>query len=249
MPAHTPSQQPARAGNLIVETSAVHAGYGDTTVLAGVDLRVHTGEVVALLGPNGVGKTTLLRVIGGLLRPRAGRVELDGRRIDGLPAHRVAKLGLVHVPEGRGIFPGLTVTENLDVVQFMRPERRGGELTEVLRLFPILKDRGEQRAGTLSGGEQQMLSLARALRAGPILMLLDEPSLGLAPRIVAELYDILAEVKSRSRISMLLVDQAARQAIHLADYVYVMGTGGRVVAEGPAEGFHDESVVYRAYLS
>jgi branched-chain amino acid transport system ATP-binding protein len=205
--------------------------------------------VVALLGPNGVGKTTLLRVIGGLVRLAAGRVELAGDRVDGMPAHRIAKRGLVHVPEGRGIFPGLTVKENLDVVRFMRPERRGEALMDVLELFPVLRERQEQRAGTQSGGEQQMLSLARALKATPTLMLLDEPSLGLAPRIVSELYSILGAVKARGHISMLVVDQAARQAIQLADYVYVMGAGGRVVAEGPPEDFHDDSVVYRAYLS
>jgi branched-chain amino acid transport system ATP-binding protein len=237
------------ATETLLAANGIHAGYGGTTVLAGVDLTVPRGGVVALLGPNGVGKTTILRVILGLVRARQGTIELDGRRIDRLPAHRVSRLGVVQVPEGRGIFPGLTVRENLELVRFTRPDRRpvAYEL-DPGELFPILAKRIDQKGGTLSGGEQQMLAVARALRANPSLLLLDEPSLGMAPRIVEQLYETLEHVKEAG-VSMLIAEQAARRAIEIADYVYVLGAGGRIVGEGPAHEFEDDAALFEAYLS
>jgi branched-chain amino acid transport system ATP-binding protein len=232
----------------LLEARDIRAGYGGTTVLDGVTVVVPRGSVVALLGANGVGKTTLLRVVSGLVRPTRGTVTLAGERIESLPANRVAHRGIVQVPEGRGIFPGLTVRENLALVEFTRPGKRPAPALDVLELFPILAERIDQRGGTLSGGEQQMLAVARALRANPTLLLLDEPSLGMAPLIVERLYSILEEVK-RSGISMLIAEQAARRAIELADYVYVFGAGGRVVKEGPAADFEDEAAIFEAYLS
>ncbi|MDX6438046.1 MAG: hypothetical protein QOF45_629 [Gaiellaceae bacterium] len=233
----------------LLRAANIRAGYGGTTVLDGVDVDVPAGGVAALLGANGVGKTTLLRVVTGLVRPSSGTVTLAGERIERLSAHQVARRGLVQVPEGRGIFPGLTVRENMALVDFTRPARRDSRGTlDPLELFPILAERIDQLGGTLSGGEQQMLAVGRALNANPLLLLLDEPSLGMAPRIVEQLYEILAEIK-RAGVSMLIAEQAARRAIELADYVYVFGAGGRVVTEGPAADFEDLEAIFEAYLS
>jgi branched-chain amino acid transport system ATP-binding protein len=232
----------------LLDVTRVRAGYGGTTVLQDVSIEVPHGGVVALLGPNGVGKTTLLRVVSGLVRSTRGTVTFAGRRIDGLPAHRVARLGLTQVPEGRGIFPGLTVRENLALVDFTKPRPLPGAAIDPAELFPILDERMDQPGGTLSGGEQQMLAVARALRAHPQLLLLDEPSLGMAPRIVEQLYETLAEVK-QTGVAMLIAEQAARRAIDIADYVYVLGAGGRIISQGPARTYDDDDALYSAYLS
>ena len=233
-----------------LDVQGVTAGYGVTTVLDRIDLQVKDGQVVALLGANGVGKTTLLRVVAGLVAPRHGQILFDGARVDHLPAHRMARLGLGHVPEGRGIFPGLTVRENLALAQFSQCRARSAVLSEddVYDLFPILQSRIGQRGGTLSGGEQQMLAVARALLMRPSLLLLDEPSLGMAPLVVQGMFEALDRVKGAG-VSMLIAEQAAHQAFAIADYVYVLGSGGRVAARGTSAELADSSVVFESYMT
>jgi branched-chain amino acid transport system ATP-binding protein len=235
--------------DVLLSLRSVTAGYGVSTVLEDVDLSIGQGQVVALLGANGAGKTTLLRVAGGLLAPRSGQIEFNGVEAGHLPAQRLARLGLAHVPEGRGIFPGLTVAENLSLAEFSRPARRRGTSAaeEVTALFPVLADRMKQKGGTLSGGEQQMLAVARALMMRPSLLLLDEPSLGMAPLVVQGMFSALRRVKAAG-VSMLIAEQAAKQALAIADYVYVLGAGGRVVTSGPPQQIADSSVIYESYM-
>jgi branched-chain amino acid transport system ATP-binding protein len=233
----------------LLEVAGVRAGYGVTTVLDGVDLRVPAGSVVALLGANGVGKTTLLRTVAGLVAPSAGTITFQGRRIDGRPAYKVARLGLGQVPEGRGIFPGLTVAENLRLASFTRRGAARPDATvDGRELFPILAERIDQPGGTLSGGEQQMLAVARALATAPSLLLLDEPSLGMAPRVVQDLFAALGRIRDTG-VAMLIAEQAAHQAVALADYVYVLGSGGKVVSHGPADSYSDSSAIYQSYMT
>ncbi len=213
----------------ILELRDVRAGYGRIEVLTGVDLVVPRGAVVALLGPNGAGKTTLLRAISGLLPPSSGHVHLDDEHIEGVSAARLNRAGVCLVPEGRGIFPNLTVEENLVLASLAGPPTR-----TVLRVaydrFPVLHQRRSQLAGSLSGGEQQMLSLSRALASEPALLLLDELSMGLAPMIVEALYDTVAEIAATG-VSVLVVEQFAAAALRVADYAAVM-RGGRIIASG-----------------
>jgi branched-chain amino acid transport system ATP-binding protein len=216
------------------------AGYAETTVLRGVSLTVPPSAVVALLGANGAGKTTLLRVASGLLRPSAGRLVLDGADVSHHRPHQLAALGVCHVPEGRGIFPSLTVRENLAL------QAGGGGRDEVARAveaFPRLGERMSQTAGTLSGGEQQMLALARAYLANPKVMLLDEVSMGLAPKIVDEIFEFLHRLATEGA-SLLLVEQYVTRALALADYVYMMNRGQIVYCGEPSE-LEDEDVFAR----
>jgi branched-chain amino acid transport system ATP-binding protein len=216
------------------------AGYAETTVLWGVSLTVPDSSVVTLLGPNGAGKTTLLRVASGLLRPTAGRIRLDGRDVTGDRPHQLACRGVCHVPEGRGVFPTLTVRENLAL------QAGGGGKDDVERAvdaFPRLGERLTQTAGTLSGGEQQMLSLARAYIAEPKVMLLDEVSMGLAPKIVDEIFEFLGRV-AHEGASLLLVEQYVTRALALADYVYMMNRG-QIVYRGEPSELEDEDVFAR----
>ena len=217
----------------ILELVDVHAAYGRIEVLRGVDLAVPRGAVMALLGANGAGKTTLLRVISGLLTPTAGDIHLGGVHVSGATPEQLNRAGLMMVPEGRGVFPNLTVEENLWLASFSgQPVER--ILTDAYARFPRLKERRRQLAGSLSGGEQQMLSLARALASDPALLLLDELSMGLAPLIVEGLYDSVAEI-AESGVSILVVEQFASSALRVADYAAVM-QGGRVIESGePAE--------------
>jgi branched-chain amino acid transport system ATP-binding protein len=226
----------------------VHVAYGDLPALTGVDLVIEPGEILSVVGANGAGKTTLLRAISGLLRPRAGEIVLDGARLDGLPSHAVVERGVVQVPEGRKIFPGLTVLENLELGSYPRAARahRRESLERVLGLFPILAERRRQPAGTLSGGQQQMLAIGRALMARPRLLMLDEPSLGLAPRIVQEIFRIIGEI-NHAGTTVLLVEQNTRQALSLAGRGYVL-ENGRVVLAGPGRALLDDAHVQRAYL-
>ena len=226
----------------------LRAGYGAVEALHGVDLRVETGEIVALLGANGAGKTTTLRAISGLLRPAAGSVRLGGEPLAGVPAHAIVARGLVQVPEGRRLFATLTVRENLEMGAFTRRDPDGVEASRGLvhRLFPVLAARERQLAGTLSGGEQQMLAIGRALMAAPRILLLDEPSLGLSPILVRAILGALREVNAAG-VSILLVEQNARAALRLAHRAYVLVTG-TVALEGPARELLDDPGVRSAYL-
>ena len=231
----------------------LHAGYGLSEVLDGVSLEVKPGTVVALIGANGAGKTTTMRVISGLLAPSAGEVRLEGRPVQGLGAAGIARLGLAHSPEGRKVFAPLSTEDNLLLGAFRRLPRFFGyrrraaqDLDRVYALFPKLAARRAQLAGTLSGGEQQMLAIGRALMARPKVMLLDEPSMGLAPVIVQEVFETVRRLKAEG-MTMLLVEQFARTALEVADRAYVMERG-RIVIEGtPAELRRDERVL-AAYL-
>ncbi|CAH1665911.1 ABC transporter ATP-binding protein [Chelatococcus asaccharovorans] len=226
------------------------AGYGRADVIHNLDMKVHQGQLVCLIGGNGAGKTTTLRTISGMLRPSGGRVLLDGHDLRGLPSHRVSALGLAHVPEGRKLFGSLSVMDNLRLGAFARKDRARGalsfDLDFVLEVFPLLRERRSQQAGTLSGGEQQMLAIARALMARPQVMVLDEPSLGLAPKLIAEVYTIIARLRAEGR-TMVIVEQFANLALAVADHAYVMANGC-IVREGPARQLRDDESVRNAYL-
>jgi branched-chain amino acid transport system ATP-binding protein len=232
----------------LLDVEAIDVYYGDLQALRSVSLTVEKGQVVAVLGPNGAGKSTLLRTISGIVRYRSGHVALEGRPLDGIPPHKVADIGIAHVPEGRRIFADLTVKENLLLGSYRSEARklRRESLATVYELFPHLKERQGQVGGTLSGGEQQMLAIGRALMQKPALLMLDEPSLGLAPTIITELYGKLAEIKAMG-VSVLLVEQQATQALRLADHCYVLATGS-VVASGPPSEVAGEDAVREAYL-
>jgi len=222
--------------------------YGRTVAVRSVDLRVADGQVVCLIGANGAGKTTIMRVLSGLMRPRGGRMLLDGTDIAGMRAHRVAARGLLQVPEGRQIFAELSVDENLTLGAWLTGDR--AEIARrrdgVLSRFPRLRERARQVAGSMSGGEQQMLALGRALMGAPRLLLLDEPSMGLAPLFVEEIFRVIADLK-REGITILLVEQNASAALEVADYAYVLETG-RIVLEGPAAAVAEDPKVVAAYL-
>ena len=231
----------------LLEVEGLTAAYGQIRALHGVDLTVGEGQVVALLGPNGAGKTTTLRSICGMVRA-SGRITFRGRDLTGLATEKVTRLGIAHVPEGRGTFPGLTVTENLKLGAYGRrdPEVRS-DIDRWFGIFPRLADRRDQPAGSLSGGEQQMLAVARALLSRPALLLLDEPSLGLAPMVVREVFWVLDRIRAEQGTGMLLVEQNAALALELADAAYVLAAG-RTVLSGPASEIRAEDSVRRSYL-
>jgi branched-chain amino acid transport system ATP-binding protein len=226
----------------------VAAGYGRTTVLGGLSIEVAAGELVCLVGANGAGKTTTLKTISGLLRPTAGRILLDGRPIQGRPPQEILRLGIAHCPEGRRVFPYMTVRENLEMGAYIRSDPAGvaADLDRVLAHFPVLAERRRQAAGTLSGGEQQMLAIGRALMARPRLILFDEPSLGLAPTAVEATFAIIAGIQ-QGGTTILMVEQNAYMALRMASRAYVM-EAGRIALEGPARDLLDNEHVKRAYL-
>ncbi len=237
----------------MLKVEHLHAGYGASEVLTGVSLVVAPGTVVALIGANGAGKTTTMRAISGGIRPTKGHVRLDGHKVEGQPASSIARLGLAHSPEGRKVFGPLSVEDNLLLGAFGRLPRFFGfrakaedDLERVFGLFPKLKERRNQLAGTLSGGEQQMLAIGRALMARPKIMLLDEPSMGLAPVIVQEVFAIIRRLKEEG-ITLLLVEQFAKSALEVADYAYVLERGKIAVSGTPGELKKDERVL-AAYL-
>ncbi|MBI3628226.1 MAG: ABC transporter ATP-binding protein [Candidatus Rokubacteria bacterium] len=232
----------------LLELSGVDAGYGDLLALRGLSLTVEPGEIVAVVGANGAGKTTMLRAISGLVRPRAGEIRFQGQRLDGLACHAVVERGVVHVAEGRKIFPSLTVLENLELGSYTARARarRRESLERVLEIFPRLQERRRQSAGTLSGGEQQMLAIGRALMALPTLLMLDEPSLGLAPIVTREIFRVVREV-NRAGTTVLLVEQNTRQALAASRRGYVL-ENGRVVLVGSGVQLLDDPHVRRAYL-
>ncbi|MGB9871046.1 MAG: ABC transporter ATP-binding protein [Anaerolineae bacterium] len=226
----------------------LHTYYGHVHALKGIDLEVEEGEIVTLIGANGAGKSTTLRTISGLVRPREGRVEFNGQVINHVPAHQIVQMGVCHVPEGRRIFTTLTVMENLMMGAYtVKDERTIREnLQRVFDLFPRLAERKNQLGGTLSGGEQQMLTIGRALMSRPRLLLLDEPSLGLAPLLVKAIFETIREINARGT-TILLVEQNARAALKIAHRAYVLETG-RVVLSGPAQELMRDERVRKAYL-
>jgi len=228
------------------------AGYGKVEVLQGISLTVPEGQLVTLIGSNGAGKTTTLRALTGMIKPVSGRVTLGGADITGMPAFQIVKRGVAHSPEGRRIFPTLSVTDNLTLGAFTRltGARDKGDVPadreNMFELFPRLGERRDQLAGTLSGGEQQMLAMARALMLHPQVLLLDEPSMGLAPRLVEEVFSIIGRLK-KQKVTMLLVEQFAAAALEVADYGYVM-ENGRLTVHGPAASLKKDAAVRAAYL-
>lgn len=236
------------AKNLLLELDRVSTGYGDTRVLHGVSAEVHQGEIVALLGANAAGKTTTLRLISGLIPAWEGEIRYEGRPITRLPAEQRVELGIVQVPEGRRLFPFMTVRENLLLGAYNHRARDQlrVNLERVLRLFPILAERQGQLAGSLSGGEQQMCAIGRALMARPRLLMLDEPSLGLAPIVVRQIYEVLPTIRD-SGVTILLVEQNVKEVLRLADRAYVL-ENGRVVLSGPSYQVREDERLRRAYL-
>jgi branched-chain amino acid transport system ATP-binding protein len=256
MPAESfasPNRQPEGKGQRVarqalLEVKDLFVSYGAITALKGVSLSVGQGEVVALIGANGAGKTSTLRAVSGLVKPAKGTIHLRGVDITGLKAHVVVSKGLAHAPEGRGIFPNLTVQENLDLGAWLRKDTAdiAKDLEHCFGLFPRLKERREQMAGTLSGGEQQMLAISRALMSRPTLLLLDEPSLGLAPQVTQTIFRILRDV-NRAGMSLLLVEQNAHLALGLAHWAYVLETGS-LVMQGTGQELLASEDIRKAYL-
>jgi branched-chain amino acid transport system ATP-binding protein len=232
----------------MLRLEAVDAGYGGFQALFGVSMEVNAGEAVAVIGANGAGKTTLLRVISGLLRPAAGRMVMEGRDLLRTPAHRIVETGIAHVPESRRLFPRLTVKENLRMGAFTPGARAtfGERLDYVFTLFPRLKEREGQLAGTLSGGEQQMCAIARALMSRPKLVLLDEPSMGLAPVIVAQVFDLVRRIRSEG-YTVLIVEQNVRQVLKVADRAYLLEVG-HIKASGSAAELAASDDIRKAYM-
>ena len=233
----------------LLEVTGLRVSYGAVAAIKGVDLSVGSGEVVALLGANGAGKSTMLRTISGLIRPRAGRITLGSQAIHRLPPARIVRLGVAHCPEGRRVFGSLSVGENLRLGAAARAERSGvaEDRDRIYAMFPVLRERMHQSAGTLSGGEQQMLALGRALMARPRVLLLDEPSLGLAPLLVQQIFRTLRELKAAG-VTMLLVEQNIKLALDLSDRAYVLRTGEVSLAGSAAELKADYEKVAAAYL-
>jgi branched-chain amino acid transport system ATP-binding protein len=232
--------------------SNLHAAYGKVEVLHGISLDVPKGKLVTLIGSNGAGKTTTMRAISGMIKPKGGKVTLDGKDITGHDSHRIARAGLAHSPEGRRVFASMSVTDNLLLgafPRFTRARPKGDiqrDLEMALELFPRLKERQHQLAGTLSGGEQQMLAMARAVMLDPDVVLLDEPSMGLAPILVEEVFRIIQRLKSEG-VTMLLVEQFAAAALNVADYGYVL-ENGHISVHGPADSLKTDPKVIAAYL-
>ena len=232
----------------LLELRDVHTYYGNIHALKGISLTIDQGEIVTLIGSNGAGKSTTLKTISGLLRPREGEIWFDGKRLDGTPAHEVVVLGISQAPEGRRIFPRMTVRENLEMGAFQREKgsQRDADFERVYTLFPRLKERLNQKGGTLSGGEQQMLAIGRALMARPKVLLLDEPSMGLAPILVEQIFDIVKDINA-SGTTVLLVEQNALMALGIAKRGYILQTG-EIVLQDVADRLMTNPEVQRAYL-
>ena len=232
----------------MLSLAAVSAGYGSFQALFGVSLDVPRGEAVGVIGPNGAGKTTLMRVISGLLPLRGGSMTLEGRSVGGLPAHRMVEQGIAHVPENRRLFPRLSVEDNLRIGAFIPQARRrfGEQLERVYSLFPRLKDRREQAAGTLSGGEQQMCAIGRALMSGPKLLLLDEPSAGLAPLVVQQVFELVERIRNEG-LTVLIVEQNVQQVLDVVDRAYLLEVGSIKLA-GTAAELRDNSFIRKSYM-
>jgi branched-chain amino acid transport system ATP-binding protein len=233
----------------MLEIDGISAGYSEIPVLERVSIRVAEGEFVAVVGPNGAGKTTLFRTISGLLKPTAGSIRFDGVDLLETPASRRAHLGIAHVPEGRHVFPSLTVMENLELGAYTSSGRLNwaSNLERIFELFPVLSERSRQFAGTLSGGEQQMLAIGRGLASSPRLLMLDEPSMGLAPAVADFIFERLIDIRRQSKLTVLLVEQRVAEALESADHGYVL-EAGRVILQGTNETLRANDRVRAAYL-
>lgn len=234
--------------NPILSVKNISAGYGPIEVLKGISAEIFPGELVTIIGANGAGKTSLLRAVSGLLKPKSGTVSFEGKEYQGTRACELVKRGLAHVPEGRRIFPRLTVRENLELGAYLQCDKAtiAGDMDKIFRLFPILKDRLKQDGGTLSGGEQQMLAIGRALMSRPKVLLMDEPSMGVAPLLVRRIFDTIAELNATG-MTILLVEQNAHLALKLATRGYVIETG-RIVLQDAASKLLEDPRVRKAYL-
>lgn len=234
---------------MLLEIKDLRVSYGKIEAIKGISLKVNQGEIVTLVGANGAGKTTLLKTISGLLKPSAGVINFEGKDIQTIAPHNRVLEGLCQAPEGRGIFPGMTVLENLEMGKFSRKEWKNElkeDLDRIYHLFPRLKERQNQTGGTLSGGEQQMLSIGRALMSRPKLLLLDEPSMGLAPMFIKQIFNIIREIQTQG-VSILLVEQNAAQALSCANRAYIMETGN-IVKEGAGKDLLNDEAIKKAYL-
>ena len=237
-----------REGALLLSVQNIDVSYGEVQVLRDCSLEVRQGEIVALFGGNGAGKTTMLRAVSGLIRPGAGQIVFDGRVISGMEAHQLPELGLAHVPEGRHVFPQMTVQENLEMGAYaprVRAHKREN-MAAVFELFPALKERRKAAAGVLSGGQQQMLAIGRGLMAEPKLLLLDEPSLGLAPTIVAALFETISKTRALG-VTVLLVEQNLWESMEIADWYYLIATG-EIVSDDVPERLREDQAFRRVYL-
>ena len=233
--------------NQILKVSDLHVYYGSIHAVKGVSFEVNEGEVVTLIGANGAGKSTILNTVSGLLHPKSGSILFNGKDLRGIPAHKIVKQGMAQVPEGRHIFLQMTVQENLEMGAFTQPNSAiEADIENVYQRFPRLKERRKQIAGTLSGGEQQMLAVARALMSRPKLIMMDEPSLGLAPLIVRDIFQIIREINKQG-VTILLIEQNANMALHTANRGYVMETG-EIILSGPGHELLENPVIQEAYL-
>jgi branched-chain amino acid transport system ATP-binding protein len=234
---------------MLLEIKDLKVAYGKIQAIKGISLHINAGEIVTLVGANGAGKTTLLKSISGILKPSAGVINFEGKDVQTLAPHNRVLEGLCQAPEGRGIFPGMTVLENLEMGKYARKDWKNElkeDLDRIYTLFPRLKERQNQAGGTLSGGEQQMLSIGRALMSRPRLLLLDEPSMGLAPKFIQQIFNIIREIQAQG-VSILLVEQNAAQALSCANRAYVLETGN-IVKEGPGKDLLNDDAIKKAYL-
>jgi branched-chain amino acid transport system ATP-binding protein len=232
----------------MLEVKNIQVAYGKIVAVKDVSVTVNQGEIVTLIGSNGAGKSTTLRTISGLIKPKSGEILFNGKRIDGLPGHEIVGMGICHSPEGRRIFPRMTVKENLELGAFLRSDKEAvnADMDRVLELFPRLKERIKQTAGTMSGGEQQMLAVSRALMGDPKLLLLDEPSMGLAPVLVELIFDTIIKIRKQG-VTILLIEQNATAALEVADRAYVLESG-KVKMSGSAKELSSDDKVTKAYL-
>ncbi len=233
----------------MLRVERIKASYDEVPALHEVSFRVEPGQIVSIVGANGSGKSTILRTISSVLRLDDGSISFQNRRIDQIPAHRVVELGIAHVPEGRRLFARLTVTQNLTLGAYTRKstEHRESTLKKIFKLFPVLQERKNQAAGTLSGGEQQMLAIARGLMSKPKLLMLDEPSLGIMPKLITEIFEMIQRVNKEEGLTILLVEQNVQEALEIAHYAYILQTG-RVVMEGKPAELLETDMIRKAYL-
>lgn len=232
---------------MLLEINNVHAAYGPVNVLNGLSLSIEAGKLVTIVGPNGAGKTTTLRTICGLLKVTKGDIVFDGKRIDNLPSNKIVRLGIAHCPEGRQIWPSMTVMENLELGAFIHKSGVKADIERMFSVFPILKERKNQHAGSLSGGEQQALAVARAMMLRPKLILFDEPSLGLSPKLINETLAYIKQINVQDGITVLLVEQNARIALKIADWGYVLEKG-KIALDGQASELSGNDYVRKSYL-